>query len=128
MTRFNPNKLYKDPRNGRCLGVCAGIADYFDVRPGVVRLITVIVTIMTGIWAFVCAYFIMGFVLDRKPEEMYERPEEDEFWRRARTKPDYTAVDLRRRFEDVERRTRAMEAYVTSKRFRLDRELRELED
>ena len=128
MTRFNPNKLYKDPRNGRWLGVCAGIADYFDVRPGVVRLITVIGALMTGIWAVFCAYLILAFVLDRKPEEMYERPEEDEFWRRARTKPEYTAVDLRRRFEDVERRTRAMEAYVTSKRFRLDRELRGLED
>lgn len=128
MTRFNPNKLYKDPRNGRCLGVCAGIADYFDVRPGVVRLLTIIGAIMTGIWAFVCAYLIMAYVLEKKPEEMYERPEEDEFWRQARTKPEYTAVDLRSRFADVERRTRAMEAYVTSKRFRLDRELRELED
>ena len=128
MTRFNPNKLYKDPRNSRCLGVCAGIADYFDVRPGVVRLLTIIGALMTGIWAFVCAYLILGFVLERKPEEMYERPEEDEFWRRARTKPEYTAVDLRRRFDDIERRTRDMEAYVTSKRFRLDREQRELED
>lgn len=128
MTRFNPNKLYKDPRNGRWLGVCAGVADYFDVRPGVVRLITVIGALMTGIWGLLITYVIMGFVLDKKPEEMYERPEEDEFWRQARTKPEYTSVDLRRRFEDVERRTRAMEAYVTSKRFRLDRELRGLED
>lgn len=128
MTRFNPNKLYKDRRNSRWLGVCAGVADYFDVRPGVVRLLTVIGALMTGIWGLLIAYLILGFVLERKPEEMYERPEEDEFWRQARTRPEYTAVDLRRRFEDIERRTRDMEAYVTSKRFRLDRELRELED
>lgn len=128
MTRFNPNKLYKDTRNGRCMGVCAGVADYFDVRPGVVRLLTIIGAAMAGVVGPVIAYFILGFVLEKKPEEMYARPEEDEFWRQARTRPEYTAVDLRRRFEDVERRTRAMEAYVTSKRFRLDRELRELED
>ena len=40
--RYNPNLLYRDPRNGRIMGVCAGIADYFDVRPGFVRLMTVI--------------------------------------------------------------------------------------
>ncbi|MEE8370558.1 MAG: envelope stress response membrane protein PspC [Sphingomonadales bacterium] len=125
---FNPNKLYRDPRNGRCMGVCAGIADYFDVRPGVVRLITIIVTVMSGIWPGVCAYFILGFMLDVKPDEIYEKPEEDEFWRKARNHPDYTRVDLNKRFDDIERRTRDMEAYITSKRFRLDRELRSLED
>ncbi len=127
MTRFNPNRLYKDPRNGRWCGVCAGIADYFDVRPGVVRLLTVIAAIMTGVWPVFCAYFLLCFILDRKPEEMYDDPEEDQFWRDVRTKPDYTAVDLTKRFRDVEQRTQKLEAYVTSKRFNLDRELRDLE-
>lgn len=128
MTRFNPNRLYKDPRNGRWCGVCAGIADYFDVRPGVVRLLTIIGTVMTGVWPGLCAYFLLCFILERKPVEMYEDPEEDRFWREVRTKPEYTAVDLTKRFRDVERRTQKLEAYVTSKRFTLDRELRELED
>ncbi len=126
--RYDPNLLYRDPRNGRCMGVCAGIADYFDVRPGFVRLMTVILALITGIWPVLCGYFILGFVLDAKPDEIYEKPEEDEFWRQARNKPDYMRVDLGKRFEDIERRTRNMEAYITSKKFRLDRELRSLED
>lgn len=128
MTRYNPNRLYKDPRHGRCMGVCAGMADYFDVRPGVMRLLTIVGALMTGIWPVAIAYVFLGFYLDRKPKELYERPEEDAFWRQARNRPDYTAVDLRRRFRDIEQRTRNLEAYVTSKRFRLDRELKSLED
>lgn len=126
--RYDPNVLYRDPRNGRCMGVCAGIADYFDVRPGVVRLLTIILAFITGFWPVIVGYCVLGFILETKPREMYDKPEEDEFWRLARNNPDYMRADLRKRFKDIERRTRAMEAYITSKKFRLDRELRSLED
>ncbi len=126
--RFNPNLLYRDPRNGRCMGVCAGVADYFDMRASTVRFLTIILALITGIWPVVAGYFILGCVLDSKPDEIYEKPEEDEFWRSARNNPDYMRVDLGNRFKEIERRTRNMEAYITSKKFRLDRELRSLED
>lgn len=128
MTRFNPNKLYKDPKNGRVMGVCAGIADYFDVRPGIVRMLTILGCVFGMFPPIIFGYFILGFMLDSKPTEIYEKPEEEAFWKKARTKPDYTRVDLTRRFEDIEKRTRDMEAYMTSKAFKLSRELRELED
>lgn len=128
MTRFNPNKLYKDPLNGRCMGVCAGIADYFDTRASMVRLITIVLFFVGGGAPVIFAYVILGCILEKKPRDMYERPEEDKFWQKARTQPEYTKVDLNRRFEDIEKRTRNMEAYVTSKQFRLNRELRDLED
>jgi phage shock protein C len=127
MTRYNPNRLYRDMRNAKVMGVCAGIADYFDIKVGVIRFLAILALIFTGGWAIV-PYVLMGFMLDKKPEGLYERPLEDEFWRTARTKPDYTSADLRRRYDEVERRTRDLEAYITSKRFRLDRELRGLED
>ncbi len=128
MTRFNPNRLYKDPVNGRCMGVCAGIGDYFDVKPGIVRLLMIIGILMSGIFPLLFIYVIMGFMLESKPREIIEHPEEDKFWKQVRTKPAYTKVDLNKRFEDIEARTRNMEAYMTSKQFRLQRELRELED
>lgn len=127
MTRYNPNRLYRDKRNAILMGVCAGIADYFDIKVGVIRFLAVLALLFTGGWAII-PYVIMGFALDPKPAVLYEQPLEDEFWRNARTKPDYTSADLRRRFDEVERRTRDLEAYITSKRFRLDRELRGLED
>lgn len=126
--RSRPTKLYKSPREGKVLGVCAGIADYLDIKVGVVRVLTVIGTLVTGIWFFVIAYFVLGMVLDAKPSGLYEDDTEEEFWKQTRKAPDYTAAELRSRFRDIEHRTSEMEAYMTSKRFKLERDLRALED
>lgn len=130
MTSFrrSPTRLYKNPQDGKIAGVCAGIADYFDMKVSVVRLLFVLGALLTGIWPFVIGYFAASLFLDPTPVDLYEDEQEEEFWRQTRKSPDYTAADLRRRFRDIERRTVDMEAYVTSKRFKLDRELRALED
>lgn len=128
MKRFNPNKLYKNPKAGKVAGVCAGIADYFDINVCAIRWIWALGTLFSGIWPGVIVYIILAIVLDGKPREIIDDPEEDAFWREARTKPDYMAVNLKERFRDMERRTRSLEAYITSKQFRLNRQLRELED
>ncbi|MBL4839110.1 MAG: envelope stress response membrane protein PspC [Kordiimonadaceae bacterium] len=124
----NPTRLYKDPRNGKIMGVCAGIADYMDIRVGVVRVLTIILTVLFAGPFAILGYFILGCVLDPKPRDLYEDEKEEEFWKQTRKAPDYTAAELRQRFRDIERRTTGMEAYMTSKRFRLERELRALED
>lgn len=123
----SPTRLYKDPHRGKIMGVCAGIAEYLDIKTGFVRIIAVL-----GIFAFgplvVIGYLIMGFALDAKPADLYEDEREEEFWKQTRRSPDYTTAEMRRRFRDIERRASDLEAYMTSKRFRLDRELRALED
>lgn len=130
MTSFKtrPTKFYKVPEDGRIMGVCAGIADYFGIKVGLVRFLTIVGAIFTGFWIFIIGYVVLGMALDPKPKDMYRDDEEEEFWRQTRKSPDYTAAELRKRFRDVERRTAEMEAYMTSKRFRLERELRALED
>ena len=129
MTSFNksPTRLYKNPRDGKIMGVCAGIADYFDIKVGIVRVLTCIGLIPFGAF-IVIGYFVLGFALSPKPVDLYEDEQEEEFWKQTRKSPDYTAADMRSRFRDIERRTGDMEAYMTSKRFRLERELRALED
>ena len=125
--RRRPSGLYRDPANGMVMGVCAGVADYLGIRRGPTRVLTVLAMLFTGVWPILIGYFIMGFVLEERPEDLYEDEQEEEFWREVRVRPDYTMVDLKRRFRDIEKRTQDMEAYVTSKRFRLERELRDLE-
>jgi len=122
---MSPNKLYRDPANGIFRGVCAGIADYFGISVGLVRILTVL-----GVFVFsfpvVIGYLVLGFVLDPKPSGLYRSPDEESFWRRARVDPKGTVSDIQQKFRDVERRIREAEAYVTSSEFRLNRDFKEL--
>lgn len=123
----SPSKLYKDPRRGKLMGVCAGLADYTGVKASYIRLALVLGAIFGFFVWIVIGYLILGFVLEPKPEGLYADAEEERFWRDVRTRPQATSADLRRRFRDIDERIRRMESYVTSKRFKLDRELKDLE-
>lgn len=127
MTGNRKTQLYRIPAEGRLSGVCAGFADYFNMDVTLIRVLTVIVAFVTGFSFVFLAYIILWLVLEVRPESLYEDTEEETFWKETRKDPSYTATEIRRRFRDIERRTRDMEAYMTSKRFKLDRELRNLE-
>jgi phage shock protein C len=128
MKSFSPNKLYKDGKNGKLAGVCAGLGDYFGIQPNLIRAVVILTCLFGFFPPIVVIYVVLAFVLDEKPVHLRENPKEDEFWRDVRIRPDFTAFDLKRRFGDIEKRTRKLEAYITSKRYRLQRELRELEE
>lgn len=122
----NPHRLYRNPENGIAAGVCAGIADYFGVRPLLVRLATVV-----GLFFFapplVLAYVIAVLALPVKPPKLYRDQDEEQFWRGVSIKPDRTLAGLTQRFRDSERRVAQMEAYVASKEFELNRAIRNLD-
>ena len=126
MGRFSPNKIYKNRREGRICGVCAGLGEYFGIDPNIIRVAAILLTFFGSGFPIV-VYLVLCWLLEPKPDFLYENPKEDAFWREARTRPDYTKVDLTRRFRDIEKRARAVEAYVTSKQFRLNKELNDLD-
>lgn len=59
-------KLYKSRDNKKLDGVCAGVGEYFDIDPTLVRLAWVFVTLFAG--AGLLAYIIAALVIPRKPE------------------------------------------------------------
>lgn len=124
--RRSPNRLYRDPARGKLLGVCAGIADYFGIEPWIVRVITII-AFFPFTFLTVLAYVMAGVLLEKKPPDLYETPGDADMWRNIRTRPGQTAGDLRHRFRELERRLRDLEAYLTSREFKLNREFRDLE-
>lgn len=128
MTRYSPNKLYKNPRDGKIMGVCAGIADYTGVKVVIVRIAFIIGCFIGWFLPLMVLYFVLGFALDEKPTDLYANEEEERFWRTARTRPDYTTTHLSQRFKNIDKRIQSIERYMTSKRFRLDRDLKGLED
>ena len=59
-------KLYKSSKNKMIDGVCAGIAEYFNIDPTLVRIGLVLFSAMGG--AGILAYIIMAIVMPRNPE------------------------------------------------------------
>ena len=59
-------KLYKSSKNKMIDGVCAGIAEYFNIDPTLVRIGLVVFSAMGG--AGILAYIIMAIVMPRNPE------------------------------------------------------------
>ena len=58
-------KLYKSTDKKLC-GVCAGIAEYFNIDPTVIRLLWVVGTLFVG--AGLLAYIVAAIVMPNKPE------------------------------------------------------------
>ncbi|RKM55367.1 PspC domain-containing protein [Butyrivibrio sp. CB08] len=57
-------KLYKSS-DKRIAGVCAGIAEYFDIDPTIVRVLWVVFTLSGG--AGLLAYLIAALIMDENP-------------------------------------------------------------
>ncbi|MFH1853177.1 MAG: PspC domain-containing protein [Candidatus Neomarinimicrobiota bacterium] len=58
-------RLYRNTENAKIAGVCAGIADYFDIDPIIVRLIFIISIFWGGgIIAYLVAWFIVPNIRD----------------------------------------------------------------
>jgi phage shock protein C len=125
-SRRSPNRLYRNTWDGKLLGVCAGIADYFGFNAWSVRLV-VVVSLVLFTLPTLAAYFAAGFLLDRKPNNLYETSDEERFWRSVRTEPTRTVSDLRHRHRELERRLQSIEAYVTSREFELNRGINDLD-
>tara|TARA_B000000460_G_scaffold206859_1_gene154001 strand:- start:263 stop:475 length:213 start_codon:yes stop_codon:yes gene_type:complete len=57
----NPRKFHLDKRNAKLGGVCAGIADYFDVDATMVRILFVVSTLI-GFGSLLLIYLVIWAV------------------------------------------------------------------
>ncbi|MCP5365125.1 MAG: envelope stress response membrane protein PspC [Hyphomicrobiales bacterium] len=122
---LNPNRLYRSGRNRYLTGVCGGIAEYLGVEGWLVRVFAVIALMMFPPPTLI-GYIIVSLVLPRAPDDLYRDAGEQEFWRDVRVDPSRKFSELRHRFRELERRLQRTEAYVTSKSFRLNRDINKL--
>jgi phage shock protein C len=111
--------FYLDKRNGKFMGVCAGIANYFNIDATIVRVAAVVVTLMGAApWTFI-AYLLAGWLAKPAPRGRYV--EED-----IRSLRGHSTYDLNHSMRDIDRRMAEVESYVTSSNTRLAREIEEL--
>lgn len=61
-------KLYRSRTQGLIGGVCVGIADYFNIDPTLVRLLTVLLVVFGGLSIWV--YIIFWIIIPQEPREL----------------------------------------------------------
>ncbi|RDE22722.1 envelope stress response membrane protein PspC [Motiliproteus coralliicola] len=126
---YNRN-LYRNPERGMLAGICAGLADYFDIPLWAARLIAISLFIFVT-QLFVIAYIAGYFLLAKRPrrteqsEGAYGQKEEHHLFQYQ--KPAAQRLkDIHQRMQEIDRKLRRMEGYVTSKRYQFQREINDL--
>ena len=59
-------RLYLSSTDKKRAGVCGGIAEYLDIDPTIVRLLTVLLALITAVVPFCMAYVIAWIIVPRK--------------------------------------------------------------
>ncbi|HEY5639034.1 MAG TPA: PspC domain-containing protein [Dehalococcoidia bacterium] len=60
-------RLYRSVDERKLAGVCAGIGDYLDLDPTVVRVAYLLGTIITGFFPGILIYFILALIMPEQP-------------------------------------------------------------
>lgn len=149
--------LYRNRDKGRVGGVCAGLADHWEVEAWTIRLAAVVLFLFTGtlaLWGYVAAWVLMAprrrsrdrardtdarwsqdESMARAAEAEYVEMEYDERHHDYRPRklfrysqsPSVRLQRARDRLNDAVQRVENMESYVTSRQFRLNRDIADLE-
>ncbi|MBA6412497.1 PspC domain-containing protein [Parahaliea sp. F7430] len=140
--------LYRNTRRSRVAGVAAGLADYLDVAHWVVRLLWVAAFLFTGtlaLWAYLGAWLLLaprpashwgddGSAIANPLDDPQVEMEYDERYHSYRPRKVFQysepgSVRLQRARERLDaalQRVEAMESYVTSRQYELNKELSKL--
>jgi len=118
------NRPYYRSRNGWVLGVCQGLADYTDIPPWLVRLAVVITLLATGIFPIVVIYIVAGMIMKPAPMVKPSTQADWEFYNSFSASRGLALDRLKRRFEQLERRTRRIEDRITNREFDWERRFR----
>ena len=76
--------FYRDRENGWIFGVCAGLADRFNLQVGAVRILAVI-SLLVFFWLTAAVYIAAAILIREKPLIYSGARSEYEFWRRERS-------------------------------------------
>ena len=115
--------LYRS-RDRAIFGVCAGVAEYFDLSVQWLRMLTFFVFVFTGFVPTAIVYMVIALVLKPSPVEGYGMGSS---YSGPRTGPSSKSQALQRlkdKLEGLEQRTRRMESVVTDREFDWERRFR----
>lgn len=122
-------QLLRDKANAKVAGVCAGIANYFNIEAWLVRII-VVTAVIFGHGFVVILYIAAWMILDETPATQTTDTHKPVGVKtrvyQAGEPPRRAFHDIDEEYRELETRLQAMERYVTSNAYQVDRELKNL--
>jgi phage shock protein C len=130
---YNAN-LYRNSRDRKIAGVCAGLADHFGISHWVMRIIFIGAFCMTGgafFWAYIIGWVALASDRHRAKVNANEYDENTQQYRsknmfRYRESPSVRIARAKERLEKTTRRIEDIECYVSSKHYTLNTEFKNL--
>ncbi|MCF1426939.1 MAG: envelope stress response membrane protein PspC [Shewanella sp.] len=131
MTTHESRTLYRIPKAGKVAGVCAGIAEYFNLETWLVRVVAVSIFLLGGSGVVLILYVALWMILDVKPQSSQSGFEfgdigiKKKIWQAG--EPAKQALrDISAQFNSLEQRLRRLEHHVTSDQYDLKRQINNL--
>jgi len=123
-------RLRRNKIDGVLGGVCAGIGDYFNIDPVMVRIAYVTSIIFLGVPLFI--YFILWIFIPSDKRAPYRREYRQAYKARKKNpkRPASTATfrDVKGKFRSLEERLQDLEKSITSSEWQLRRDFRDIEN
>lgn len=105
-------------------GVCRGIAEHLDFSVPGLRILTVIATLLTGLWPGVFAYIIAALVMKPEPVIPFDSDSDAEFYNSYSANRGMALSRLKDTFDNLDRRIQRIESIVTSADYDWDERLK----
>ena len=119
-------RFFRDRRNGKIGGVCAGLADYFGFDVTITRLLAVVAFFVAPPVTLLLYFGIVLLVPAADLNGDVTPPERKAFRQGLRAAPASTVTDVKRTLLRLDARLARLERYVTSSQFELDQKIRRL--
>ncbi len=123
-------KFYRLPHKGKIAGICAGLADSFEVNANFLRLIAVAL-VLSGIIPVVFVYITLIFVLPKKNTPwLPQRANQNQIIDISTSSKEIAPRSTHQIKWDLDRaskRLNRLESYLVSDRYQLDHQYKKLE-
>lgn len=104
-------------RKGIFMGVCRGLAEYFNFSVFWLRIITLLLFLFTGFWPVGVMYIVAGLLLKMEPVSPLRDENDQEFYESYTHSRQSAIQRIKKKFENIDRRIQRMEDTVTSREF-----------
>jgi phage shock protein C len=99
------------------LGVCKGLAQYFNLSVFWTRIVAVGFLIFTGIWPVAGIYLLAGLLMKLEPVVPFTDESDREFYNSYAASRTMALHRIKRTYDNLDRRLRRLEDVITNKEY-----------